>query len=238
MSSSENEDEEILLTPPVILEAAQNVRLETLPLRSQKSYWNVYEVFDKWRLDKKLKISFNTMLAYFGEIAEKYKPSTLWSKYSMLRTTIHNKHGIKIEEYKDLVNFLRSKSKGYVPKKSKVLSAENDLGEVFKITLNDTKNKSSRQFIIEGEHSQFVRKYLLVRPSNGTVNRFFLTYRDGKCINKPIGKNKIGKMPSEIAQFLRLPESELYTGHAFRRSSATICAEQGIYEQLLYTINI
>lgn len=136
MSSSDSEAEELQLTPPEILEAAQNVKLDTLPLKSQKTYWSTYEIFNKWRLDKKLKISVNTMLAYFGEIAVKYKPSTLWSKYSMLRTTVENKHGVKLEEYRDLVNFLRSKSKGYVAKKSKVLSAE----EV-KTFLNDAPDK-------------------------------------------------------------------------------------------------
>ena len=68
-----------------------------------------------------------------------------------------------------------------------------------------------------------------VRPSTTTVDRFFLTYRNGRCINQPIGKNKVGKMPHDIAKFLHLPNPELYTGHSFRRSSATLCVQEGIY---------
>ena len=34
-------------------------------------------------------------------------------------------------------------------------------------------------------------------------------------------------MPKIIAQFLKLPNAEKYTGHAFRRTSATLLAESG-----------
>ena len=46
MSSSDSETEELSLTPPEILEAAQKVKLDTLPLKSQKQYWRTYEVFN------------------------------------------------------------------------------------------------------------------------------------------------------------------------------------------------
>ncbi|KAJ8979153.1 hypothetical protein NQ317_006345 [Molorchus minor] len=34
----------------------------------------------------------------------------------------------------------------------------------------------------------------------------------------------LGKMPTDIARFLKLPNSELYTGHCFRRTSASLFA--------------
>ena len=34
-------------------------------------------------------------------------------------------------------------------------------------------------------------------------------------------------MPTEIAEFLKLPNPEQYTGHSFQRSSATLRADQG-----------
>jgi lambda repressor-like predicted transcriptional regulator len=37
----------------------------------------------------------------------------------------------------------------------------------------------------------------------------------------------MGKISKEIASFLRLPNPELYTGHCFRRSSATHLANHG-----------
>ncbi|KAJ8981030.1 hypothetical protein NQ317_007852 [Molorchus minor] len=49
----------------------------------------------------------------------------------------------------------------------------------------------------------------------------------GKCTKQCVGINSFGKMPSEIAAFLKLPNPELYTGHSFRRSSATLLATSG-----------
>lgn len=34
-------------------------------------------------------------------------------------------------------------------------------------------------------------------------------------------------MPKDIAEFLSLPEPELYTGHSFRRTSATLLVDGG-----------
>ena len=51
-----------------------------------------------------------------------------------------------------------------------------------------------------------------------------MTYRNGRCVNTPIGINTISK---EIAIFLRLPQQELFTGHRFRRSSPTQLANRG-----------
>lgn len=45
--------------------------------------------------------------------------------------------------------------------------------------------------------------------------------------NQPIGINTIGSYPQEIAKYLNLPDSHLYTGHTFRRTAATIVAEEG-----------
>ncbi|RVE53695.1 hypothetical protein evm_001587 [Chilo suppressalis] len=42
-----------------------------------------------------------------------------------------------------------------------------------------------------------------------------------------MGQNKIGSIPREIATFLGLLEPPLYTGHCFRRTSATLLAESG-----------
>lgn len=42
-----------------------------------------------------------------------------------------------------------------------------------------------------------------------------------------IGKHTIGEFPRKIADFLKLPNSNEFTGHAFRRTAATILANQG-----------
>lgn len=96
------------------------------------------------------------------------------------------------------------------------------------IKLNDTKTHISRTFTIEGDFLKTVKAYRALRPSNATSNRFFMNYSNGRCTNQVIGKNKLGSMPKQIAIFLKLDNPEKYTGHSFRRSSATLYADQGM----------
>lgn len=42
-----------------------------------------------------------------------------------------------------------------------------------------------------------------------------------------VGINKFGNLPKEIAKYLKMPNPESYTGHCFRRSSATILVDAG-----------
>jgi len=42
-----------------------------------------------------------------------------------------------------------------------------------------------------------------------------------------IGKVTIAEIPKKIAEFLKLPDAEKYTGHAFRRTGATLLANSG-----------
>jgi integrase len=60
-----------------------------------------------------------------------------------------------------------------------------------------------------------------------TWNYFFLNYQNGKCYKQVVGINKIGEQPKIIAQYLKLPNPELFTGHCFRRTGATILADAG-----------
>lgn len=73
----------------------------------------------------------------------------------------------------------------------------------------------------------FYKKYVNLRPPNMESNRFFIFYKDGKCRRQVVGKNFFGEIPKKIAAYLKLPNPELYTGHSFRRSSATFLANAG-----------
>lgn len=96
------------------------------------------------------------------------------------------------------------------------------------VSVPKTKNNVPRMFAItEGKWIELIKKYAKLRPENTTNKRFFLTYRSGKCVNCPMGINTIGKVPREIAKFLKLINPELFTGHCFRRSSATHLANCG-----------
>lgn len=100
-------------------------------------------------------------------------------------------------------------------------------GDLIKVDVRNTKNYVNRFFTIDAEFSFIVKKYLNLRPAKCTTSRLFLSYNKGACKNQPIGKNTFSKYPSQIAKFLNLQNSERYTGHSFRRTSATILADTG-----------
>jgi hypothetical protein len=107
-----------------------------------------------------------------------------------------------------------------------------DKQTVFIIKIPDTKNGMERIFTILNPNSiidylSYIRKYMALRPPHADTPRFFLKYGQNKCTKQPVGINSFGKMPSAIAAYLNLPNPELYTGHSFRRSSATMLASSG-----------
>lgn len=108
-----------------------------------------------------------------------------------------------------------------------VKNIEKHSDDILLINLPNTKTKRDRNFVIRKEYVTIVEKYQALRPPNTPINRFFLQYRNGKCVRQPMGTNKIGSIPREIATFLELPEPLLYTGHCFRRTSATLLADSG-----------
>lgn len=99
--------------------------------------------------------------------------------------------------------------------------------ELLLINLPDTKTNRERSFIVREEYARIVEKYQALRPSKISTNRFFIGYNNGKCTRQVIGKNKISAMPKEIAKYLKLQNPELYTGHCFRRTSASLLADSG-----------
>lgn len=109
-----------------IEEEAKLVALNLLPEKSKKLYTSAYESFMQWRIAKKTEsFSEPVLLVYFNELSKKYKPSTLWTTYSMLRSTINLHNGINIEGYSNLRALLKRQSEGFKPKKADTFSPEN-----------------------------------------------------------------------------------------------------------------
>ena len=108
-----------------------------------------------------------------------------------------------------------------------------DKENVLIITIPKTKTGNKRVFTITDEiienisALQLIRKYLNLRPFNVHHQTFFINYRNGKCSSQVVGVHTFGKIPSHIAQYLQLPNANRYTGHAFRRSSASLLVETG-----------
>src|SRR3978361_232085 len=96
-------DSELELTPPNITEAAKITSLGLLPEKSKKKYESSYKRFLEWKQHQNaVSFSENVLLAYFGEVSKQFRPTTLWSQYSMLRTTININNNIDIASYQKL----------------------------------------------------------------------------------------------------------------------------------------
>lgn len=90
-----------------------------------------------------------------------------------------------------------------------------------------SKTGIQRSFTVVGEFYNICKKYMNLRPNDSKTDRFFLNFQNEKCTRQAIGINKFGGLPKQIATYLNLPEPELYTGHSFRRTSATLLVDNG-----------
>lgn len=72
-----------------------------------------------------------------------------------------------------------------------------------------------------------IKKYIDCFPVDCRVGRFFRMVNDGKAMDRPIGKNMMAKYPRLCAETLGKVNVKDFTGHAFRRTSATIVADSG-----------
>lgn len=102
-----------------------------------------------------------------------------------------------------------------------------DLNSAVLIKISDTKTKAPRSFTVTGKFYKLFKKYASLRPPNTNERRFFLNYQNTRCTRQPVGINKIGGIPKQVAQYLGLKDPTLYTGHCYRRSSATILVDAG-----------
>ncbi|KAJ8960678.1 hypothetical protein NQ317_012329 [Molorchus minor] len=105
-----------------------------------------------------------------------------------------------------------------------------DVGSSLIIKIPNTKTMIPRIFVVTdvGNLLELFRKYLSLRPPHVKHKRLFLYYKAGKCSSQPVGKNTMGKIPSVVASYLKLPDVACYTGHCLRRSSATLLADADV----------
>ncbi|XP_015114528.1 uncharacterized protein LOC107039426 isoform X2 [Diachasma alloeum] len=241
-----------------------------LLMKSREQYQTLYRKFMEWKeANNKESLTEDVFMDYFTDLAEKMKPSTLWSQYSMLKATMFANEKVNINNFHRLRSFLRTKSIGYKSKTShgftsreietflkdapdsqylaeKVslifgilgacrshelvhITVDNieDDGIMALVTIPKSDSDPERSFTICGEFYQVYKRYALLRPKKTDCRRFFLSYRGGRCVNQVIGLHKFGGMPRQIATFLNLPDPDGYTGHSFRRTSATLLAASG-----------
>lgn len=224
-------------------------------------------------------MSKTIILAYFKNLIDaSYAPSTCWSISSMLKATIplHYPDAPPLD-WTEVDEYLKTKSRNWEAKKSKVFSREEveaylrmpninisyklifafgifggmRKGELLNLRPADVKivndqlevcirdgKTGNRWFMITRANDPALDvvalylSYINQRPKDAPPERLFLRYDDkkGKFYKTPIGKNVIGLVPYKVAKLLNFPEQEakLFTGHAFRRTGATLLADDGV----------
>lgn len=121
---NEPDDDDAQL-PPELLEEFQSAMDQILPVKSGNRYLQAYEVFRKWLDSYRVRnISEEIVMVYFVRASRNYKPPTLWSMYSMLKKTFIVKHNIDLKTHCRLRAFLKTKSDGYIGKKSNVFTQD------------------------------------------------------------------------------------------------------------------
>ncbi|KAJ8914785.1 hypothetical protein NQ315_014526 [Exocentrus adspersus] len=125
-------EESINCTPEDIIESAVTATMNLLPAKSKEKYLKEYDSFMDWRIKKGINsFTERVLLAYFEMKSKMWKSSTLWSTYSKLKATIMVNNDVDISKYSKLIAYLKNKSTGYKPKKSKTFSRE----EIYKFLL-------------------------------------------------------------------------------------------------------
>ncbi|KAB0803500.1 hypothetical protein PPYR_00470 [Photinus pyralis] len=109
-----------------IQQLACNAREMLLPSKSKTVYEAAYREYRRWYWGKKINCTTeDCILAYFNSELVSYKSSSLWSKYSMLRSTINLNEGVDISKFPSLIPYLKRKGEGHKAKKSLTLDREN-----------------------------------------------------------------------------------------------------------------
>lgn len=112
-------------TPPDLHAEASNVCLNLLPKKSQQRYEKQYKLFNDWKKSKKTKhVSENVLLAYLSERSKVINAATLWSEFSMLKSTFKVKENVNFDNFHKVRAFLKQNSVNYQPKKSNILTQE------------------------------------------------------------------------------------------------------------------
>lgn len=83
------EEQNDIVLPDDILEEANAATYNLLPQKSKNRYINELEKFRLWLKNRNVNvITEEVIVAYFNGLIGKYAASSLWSTFSMLKTTL------------------------------------------------------------------------------------------------------------------------------------------------------
>lgn len=164
------ESDEDFGVPKEILECAQKVSLNLLPKKSREIYEYAYQRFMDWCKEKNIQLySEDVLMVYFSNLANIMKPSTLWSQYSMLRSTLDIKNGVDMSKYSKLRAFLKRQNEGYLPKKSRVFTKEQV--DLFLHTAPDTLYLMTKVKVFKIKKQNLKKNIFIGRPNIGHCRR-------------------------------------------------------------------
>lgn len=108
-------------TPEELIAAAAAANENLLPSKSKVRYQKVYDEYKAWK-EKKFASSNSErfVTAFFSEMIQRKKPSSLWAQYSMLKSTLKIYDRVDIEKYATLTGMLKQNSHGYEPKQERL----------------------------------------------------------------------------------------------------------------------
>ncbi|KAG8041454.1 hypothetical protein G9C98_002747 [Cotesia typhae] len=120
ISDSEKSDNEPMTPPELSKETEESAEAtETdpgqhiIPEYSREKYFRAYEVFKEWQMKHGHdEVTEAVMMEFFEELNETKKPSTLWSQYSMLKSTFNLKEDLDISQFKKLRAYLKKQGTG------------------------------------------------------------------------------------------------------------------------------
>ncbi|XP_031338472.1 uncharacterized protein LOC116177141 [Photinus pyralis] len=114
---------------PESIQNKANLAADQLIPHKSKSLYNLeYSKFVKWLANNGTGIINEVvLLAHFQELSEVFQPTSLWTKFSMIKKTLLLNKNVNIGNYAKLTQFLKNVSKGHVSKKSSVLTREDIL---------------------------------------------------------------------------------------------------------------
>lgn len=104
----------------------KNVKTNNLvPQRSKALYEKAYSLFKDWCHAKKIDtITEDVILAYLEDKSKKVSPPTLWSTFSMLKTTLIVKENMHFKKSSKVFQYLKNKNTGHHRNNSKVFTME------------------------------------------------------------------------------------------------------------------
>lgn len=219
---------------------SEKVLLAYFSIKSEKekpsSLWSHYSMLRcVISIKRKVDISrFTQLLAFLKRKSEGYKPkkSDIFAKediHRFLREADDDKFLLqKVALIFGIFGACRREEL-----KNVMINDVDDRETFITVTIPNTKTNVLREFVVtKGNITGYdcvesCRKYVSLRPKQASHNRFFVFYRNGKCTSQPVGVNTFGRIPKNIAIYLGLANPGRFTGHCFRRSSASLLADTG-----------